>query len=141
MANIILKGRRVSGGVAEGEALVSKQTVGFYGGIDPNTGIIIEKGHELEGQNISGRILIFPRGKGSTAGPYVLYASIKRGNGPAAMINIESDAIVAVSAVMSNIPLVDKLEQNPLEVIANGDKVRVDGDKGIVEIIRDKPET
>ena len=141
MANIILKGRRVSGGVAEGEALVSKQTVGFYGGIDPNTGIIIEKGHELEGQNISGRILIFPRGKGSTAGPYVLYASTKRGNGPAAMINIESDAIVAVSAVMSNIPLVDKLEQNPLEVIANGDKVRVDGDKGIVEIIRDKPET
>lgn len=141
MANIILKGRRVSGGVAEGEALVSKQTVGFYGGLDPNTGMVIEKGHELEGQRVTGRVLVFPRGKGSTAAPYILYASIRRGSGPVAIINVEADAIVAVAAVMSNIPLVDKLEQNPLEVINSGDWVQVDADKGVVEVTRGEPKT
>lgn len=136
MANITLKGRKVSGGQAEGEALVTKQTIGFYGGIDPNTGIVIEKGHELEGQKLTGRVLVFPRGKGSTAGPYVLYSSVRRGNGPVAIINIEADAIIAVGAVMSNIPLIDKLDQNPLEVITSGDKLRINADEGVVEVTK-----
>ena len=136
MAGIILKGRKVSGGQAEGEALVTKQTIGFYGGIDPNTGIVIEKGHELEGQRVTGRVLVFPQGKGSTASPYVLYSSVRRGNGPVAIINVDADAIVAVGAVMSNIPLVDKLDQNPLQVITNGDKIHINADEGIVEVTK-----
>lgn len=141
MTNLILKGRRVSGGVTEGEALVSKQPIGFYGCLDPDTGTVIEKGHELEGQKVTGRVLVFPRGKGSTAAPYVLYSAVKRGNGPAAIINIEADAIVAVGAVMSRIPLVDKLEQDPLKIINSGDWVRVDADEGMVEIAISKPQT
>ena len=118
--------------VAEGDKVVSRAT---------NSGIFIEKGHELEGQKVTGRVLVFPRGKGSTAAPYVLYSSAKRGNSPIAIINIEADAIVAVAAVMSDIPLVDKLDQNPLEVINNGDWVTVDADKGVVKITTGKSET
>ncbi|MDI6756311.1 MAG: DUF126 domain-containing protein [Thermodesulfobacteriota bacterium] len=133
---IILKGRKVIGGLAEGEAVVTHQPVSFLGGVNPDKGIVVEKGHELEGQSITGKIFIFPHGKGSTAGPYIIYAMAKRKTAPAAMINVEAEPIIAVGAAMGNIPLVDRLERNPLEVIATGDYVKVDGDKGIAEVIK-----
>jgi len=133
---IILKGRKVIGGKAEGEAVVTRQPVSFLGGVNPDKGIVVEKGHELEGQSLTGKIFVFPHGKGSTAGPYIIYAMAKRRTAPAAMINVEAEPIIAVGAAMGNIPLVDRLDQNPLEVIATGDYVKVDGDKGTVEIIK-----
>jgi hypothetical protein len=133
---IMLRGRKVIGGLAEGEAVVTKEPVSFLGGVNPDKGVVVERGHELEGQSITGKIFVFPHGKGSTAGPYIIYAMAKRKTAPVAMINVEAEPIIAVGAAMGNIPLVDRLDKNPLEVIATGDHVKIDGDQGIVEITK-----
>jgi len=133
---IVLRGRKVIGGVAEGEAVVTKEPVSFLGGVNPDKGTLVERGHEAEGQCITGKIFIFPHGKGSTAGPYIIYAMAKRKTAPVAMINVEAEPIIAVGAAMGNIPLVDRLDKNPLEVIETGDHVRIDGDQGVVEITK-----
>ena len=133
---IILRGRKIIGGVAEGEAVVTKQPISFMGGVNPDIGQVVERGHELEGQKITGKIFIFPHGKGSTAGPYIIYAMAKRKTAPAGMINLEAEPIIAVGAAMGNIPLVDRLDKNPLEVISPGDRVKIDGDQGTVEVTK-----
>lgn len=133
---ITLKGRKVIGGMAEGEAVVTKQPVSFLGGVNPDSGMVVEKGHEAEGQCITDKVFVFPRGKGSTAGPYIIYAMAKRKTAPIAMINVEAEPIIAVGSAMGNIPMVDRLDQNPLEVISTGDHVKIDGDKGIVEVTK-----
>jgi hypothetical protein len=132
----MLRGRKVIGGLAEGEAVVTKEPVSFLGGVNPDKGVVVERGHELEGQSITGKVFVFPHGKGSTAGPYIIYAMAKRKTAPVAMINVEAEPIIAVGAAMGNIPLVDRLDKNPLEVIATGDHVKIDGDQGIVEITK-----
>lgn len=133
---MILRGRKVVGGVAEGEAFVTKEPISFLGGINPNSGTIVEKGHEAEGQRITGKVFVFPQGKGSTSSTYIIYAMSKRKTAPAAIINVKADPIIAVGASIGSIPLVDLLDQNPLDVIATGDYVKINGDKGIVEIIK-----
>jgi predicted aconitase with swiveling domain len=133
---ITLRGRKVIGGLAEGEAVVTKEPVSFLGGVNPDKGVVVERGHELDGQSITGKVFVFPHGKGSTAGPYIIYAMAKRKTAPVAMINVEAEPIIAVGAAMGNIPMVDRLDKNPLEVIATGDHVRMDGDQGIVEITK-----
>lgn len=132
---MILKGRKVMGGKAEGEALVSIESVSFYGGVDPVTGCITEPGHSCCGENITGKIFVFPMGKGSTVGSYVIYRMKKLGTAPAAIINQETEAIIATGCVISDIPLIDKIEQDPLKVIKNGMYVKVNSDKGIIEIM------
>ncbi|HTX44599.1 MAG TPA: DUF126 domain-containing protein [Methanocella sp.] len=131
---MLLKGRTVSRGKATGPALVSKDPVSFLGGVDPKTGTVIEKGHALYGKNIKGRVLIFPNGKGSTVGSYVIYQLKKNGVAPAAIVNIKSEPIVAVGAIISDIPMVDRLDKDPLEAIGDGQAVTVDGTAGTVEI-------
>ncbi|MGA3020974.1 MAG: DUF126 domain-containing protein [Candidatus Micrarchaeales archaeon] len=123
---MILKGRVIKYGKAEGEALVSDKPVGFLGGVDPETGLFIEKGHPLEGKNIRGKILVFPTGKGSTVGSYTLYRMKKKGVAPLAIINEECEPIVAVGAIISEIPCVDKIK---IKKIKNGSKVKIDGEK------------
>ncbi len=130
----MLKAHIVSRGRGGGEALVSSKPISFLGSVDPKTGVIIEKGHELEGKSIKGKVLVFPGGKGSTVGSYVIYQLKKNGAAPAAMINVKSEPIVAVGAIISEIPLVDKLEKDPASVIKTGDKVLVDAIVGSVDI-------
>jgi len=130
---MILRGRRVMGGVAEGEALVSVDPVSFYGGVDPETGCVTEPGHCCCGENISGKVFVFPTGKGSTVGSYVIYRMKKLGTAPAAIVNVETEAIIATGCVISDIPLVDKLDGDPLEAIRTGMRVRIKADEGIVE--------
>jgi len=120
-----LKGRIISKGKAEGLALVTKQPISFYGAVDPDKGVIVEKEHELEGKKIKGRILVFPNGKGSTVGSYTLYRLKKNGVAPAAMINKECETVVAVGAIISEIPCVDKID---ISKIKTGDTVRVEND-------------
>jgi predicted aconitase with swiveling domain len=120
-----LKGRIISKGVAEGTALVTNQPISFYGGVDPDKGVIVEKGHELEGKEIKGKILIFPNGKGSTVGSYTLYRLKKNGVAPAGMINKECETVVAVGAIISEIPCVDKID---ISQIKTGDTVRIEND-------------
>ena len=132
---MILKGRKVMGGKAEGEALVSTEPVSFYGGVDPVTGCVTEPGHCCCGENITGKVFVFPTGKGSTVGSYVIYRMKKLGTAPAAIINVETEAILATGCVISDIPLVDKLDQDPVEKIKNGVLVKVDADEGVVEVV------
>jgi hypothetical protein len=120
-----LKGRIIYKGKAEGEVLVTSQPISFYGGVDPNTGVVIEKGHELQGQSVKGKILVFPTGKGSTVGSYTLYRMKKNGTAPAGMINKECETIVAVGAIISEIPCVDQVD---VSKIKTGDRVQIQKD-------------
>jgi predicted aconitase with swiveling domain len=131
---MLLKGRSISRGKATGPALVSKDPISFLGGIDPKTGTVIEKGHALQGKNVKGKVLIFPGGKGSTVGSYVIYQLKKNGMAPAAIINVSSEPIVAVGAIISDIPMVDSLERDPVDAIKDGEAVTVDGTAGTVEV-------
>ncbi len=130
-----LKAHIVSRGKAEGEALVTSKPISFLGSIDLKSGIVIEKGHELAGKSIKGKVLVFPGGKGSTVGSYAIYQLKKNGAAPCAMINVKAEPIVAVGAIISDIPLVDSVEKNPLAIIKTGDNVLVDAIVGSVEII------
>jgi len=126
-----MKGGTIYPGKTEGEALVSKTPIGFYGGIDAKTGIVIEKGHELEGKSVTNKILVFPNGKGSTVGSYVIYALKKNGVAPKAIINRETETIVATGVILAGIPCVDKIN---IDEIKNGDRLVVDAGKGVVEV-------
>ena len=119
---IRLLGRVVKSGQAEGEALVSSEPIGFLGGVDPETGVIIEAGHPLAGQCVAGRMLVFPTGKGSTVGSYTLYRMARNGLAPAAIVNAEADPVVAVGAIISDIPMVDQVD---IASIRSGDWVEV----------------
>ena len=120
-----LKGRIIYKGKAEGEALVTTQPISFYGGVDPNTGVVTEKGHELQGQSVKGKILVFPQGKGSTVGSYTLYRMKKNGVAPAGMINKECETIIAVGAIISEIPTIDKID---ITQIKTGSRVKIEND-------------
>jgi predicted aconitase with swiveling domain len=124
-----LKGRVIYKGVAEGKALTTTQPISFYGGVDPETSEILEKGHELQGKLVKNKILIFPTGKGSTVGSYTLYRLKKGGIAPAGIINSECETVVAVGAIISEIPCVDKV--NILN-INTGDSVRIENETVIV---------
>ena len=118
-----LKGRIIYKGTGEGEALTTTQPISFYGGVDPNTGIVIEKGHELQGKSVKGKVLVFPTGKGSTVGSYTLYRMKKNGTAPAGIVNRECETVVAVGAIISEIPCVDSVDISRIET---GDTIHID---------------
>ncbi len=129
---MLIRGRGISKGTGEGELLVSPVPISFLSGVDPDSGVIIEHGHPLEGKSMAGKVMVFPYGKGSTVGSYVLYALSMNGHAPAAIINLEAEPIIAVGAIIGDIPMVDRLDKD-LSELQNGIRVRVDGDKGEVE--------
>lgn len=120
------RGRAIKEGIAEGIALVSPEPIGFLGGVDPETGVVIEAGHPLHGQCVTGRVLVFPTGKGSTVGSYTLYRMARTGTAPAAIVNAESEAIIAVGAILGDIPMVDQVD---IGQIHTGDWVRIEGER------------
>jgi uncharacterized protein len=129
---MILYGRKIHGGKVTGEALVTTQGISFFGGVDPDSGVVVEKGHALEGQSISGKILVFPTGKGSTVGSYTLYRLKKVNKAPAAIINRECETITAVGCIIAEIPCIDQI---PIEQIMNGAQLTVDGDNGTASLL------
>ena len=124
-----MQGRKIFKGKVVGEALVTGEDISFYGGCDPETGEIVEKGHNLEGKSIAGKILVFPSGKGSTVGSYVLYALKRAQKAPLAIVNRTMDPIVAVGCIISEIPAVDEIQ---IDKIKTGQKIEVDADNGVV---------
>ncbi|MDK2791017.1 MAG: mevalonate 5-phosphate dehydratase small subunit [Methanothermococcus sp.] len=134
MEYIELNGRVISKGIVEGEAIVSKSPISFLGGVSEE-GIITDKDNELYGQSIKDKILVFPNGKGSTVGSYVIYALAKKGI-LKGIVNKECEPIVATGAILGKIPLVDKVE---IEKIENGNILIVDGNNGIVKIAKQTP--
>ncbi len=120
--------------MASGKALVSSQRISFLGAVDPITGIIVDQSLDVYGEEITGRVLVFPSGKGSTVGSYVIYQLKKHGKSPSAMITRRVDTIVAVGAIIADIPVVDSLEIDPIEQIRDGDEVFVNGSEGYIEL-------
>jgi phosphomecalonate degydratase small subunit len=125
-----LLGRSIYRGNVYGQAMVSAQPISFFGGVDPDTGIVVERGHPLEGQCIAGKVLVFPTGKGSTVGSYTLFRLKKNGLAPSAILNAECETITAVGCIIAEIPCVDKL---PIAEILSGSLVRVEGQSVNIE--------
>jgi len=126
-----LKGRSIVHGLSRGIALVSQKPLSFLGGVNYNTGVIIEKNHDLNGEPLKDKVLCFPFGHGSTVGSYVLYSLVKRGLGPKAIVNQVADTVVVVGAIIAEIPMVDQID---ITQIKTGDKVEVNGNKGTVRV-------
>lgn len=133
---IVLRGRKVVGGAAQGEALVTKETISGWGGIDPNTGTIIERRHELCGQSFKGKILVFPGAKGSSGWSAFFHAARLAGAAPKGMIFKKMSTKVALGAVVTHAPAVTDLDQDPLTVIETGDWVEIEADQGIVRVTK-----
>ena len=128
-----MKARIIKAGTVQGEALVSTDPIGFLGGVDPDTGIVVEKGHALYNQSIANKILIFPTGKGSTVWSYTIYRLKKNGKAPIAIINKQSEPIVAVGAIIASIPMVDLLD---ISLFQTGDLVYIHNDE-VLNITKD----
>jgi predicted aconitase with swiveling domain len=131
---VTLRGRKVVGGVVEGEALVTRDTISGWGGVNPMTGTIIETRHELRGVSFRDKILVFPGAKGSSGWSAVFHFSRLAGMAPKAMLFNEMTTKIALGAVVMRCPSVTDFDQDPLEVIETGDWVRVDADNGVVEV-------
>jgi len=127
-----LSGRKIYPGQVSGDALVTRMGISFFGGVDPDSGVVVEKDHELQGQSIAGKILVFPNGKGSTVGSYTLYRLKRNGKGPLAIVNAECETIIAVGCIIAEIPCVDQV---PIERLSTGQRLAVDGQAGEVEIL------
>ncbi len=125
---MLIQGRSIAKGTGTGPLLITDTPISFLGGVDPKTGIIIDESHPLFGKSITGKVLIFPYGKGSTVGSYVLYALAKNHVAPAAIINTECETIIATGAIIAEIPTIDRLNGDlPTEGV-----VTVDGTNGTV---------
>jgi predicted aconitase with swiveling domain len=129
---MILHGRTIYPGLAAGEALVTSQNISFFGGVDPDSGVVVERGHELEGQSVAGRVLVFPTGKGSTVGSYTLYRLKAAGRAPAAILNAECETITAVGCIIAEIPCLDHL---PIDELKTGLLLNIDASAGQVETL------
>jgi predicted aconitase with swiveling domain len=132
--DIVLTGRKVVGGVAEGEALVTRDTISGWGGVNAMTGTVIESRHELRGQSFAGKVLVFPGAKGSSGWSAVFHMARLAGKAPIALVFNVMTTKAALGAVVMRIPAVTDLDRDPLDLIETGDRVRIDGDRGIVEI-------
>ena len=125
------QGRQIYFGRAQGQALVTSMGISFFGGVDPDSGIVVEKRHQLEGVSIAGKILVFPTGKGSTVGSYTIKRLKDNGYAPAAIVNAECETITAVGCIIAEIPCVDQI---PITKLLSGQLLVVDGDQGTVGI-------
>lgn len=138
MKKIILYGRKVVGGYAEGEAMVTRDTISGWGGVNPLEGTIIEKRHDLIGQSFKEKVLVFPAAKGSSGWSNAFHVSRLAGTAPKALIVKHITSKSALGSVVMHIPTVTDLDQNPLDVITNGDWVKINADNGTVEVIKHK---
>jgi predicted aconitase with swiveling domain len=136
LPDVVLHGRCVVPGVAEGEALVTRDAISGWGGIDSRTGTIVETRHELRGQSFAGKVLVFPAAKGSSGWSNAFHLTRSLGVAPAAMLFNDMSTKVALGAVVTRAPAVTDFDQDPLDVIRTGDWVRVDAERGLVEVVR-----
>ena len=132
MTKKVLRGRKIVEGKVRGEALVTSEPISFMGSIDPKTGYVIERGHEIEGQRLEGKILVFPSSKGSTGGSYMLYDVVRNGVGPIDIVNIEAESVVVIGAIVADLPMVDSID---ITKIKTGDLLELNADEGTVEIL------
>lgn len=133
---IVLTGRGLVGGVAEGEALVTSEAISGWGGVEPRKGRIIESRHELVGQSFAGKVLVFRGAKGSSGWSGMFHMSRLMGSAPAAMVFTTMNTKIALGVVVTHVPAITDLDGDPFELIRTGDRVRVDADRGLLTITR-----
>ena len=136
IGEIILKGHKVAKGKAEGEALVTHESISFYHGISPEFGVVIEKNHQIEGISVAGKILVFPIAKGSSAGSYQLYEMVRYKTAPKGIIDLRTDSVITLGTIITDIPVVDNLDGNPEDLIKTGEHAELGAYRGIVKIIK-----
>lgn len=135
MDSKIIKCRKISKGIAKGEVIITRESLSFLGGVDPDDGTVVDVKHELHGRKIAGKVLIMPSGKGSTVGSYVIYQMAKNNTAPLAIVAVEAEPIIATGAIMAGIPMVDQPEDDILNLINDGDLVEIDADSGFLKIL------
>jgi predicted aconitase with swiveling domain len=133
---ITIKGKKVVGGQAEGEALIADERVSFWGGTDPTRGIVHEVGNKFEGQSFAGKVFIFRFTKGSSGTSAYINIASRLGVAPAAIINTEVDSLCALGCAISDIPMMSDLDCDPFETIEDGDWITLDADAGIIEVTK-----
>lgn len=131
----IFQGRQVIAGRVEGPALVSRERISFFGGVDPATGTVTERGHPLEGVSLAGKVLVYPGGKGSTGATYTLYDMASRQTAPLAIISPEADNVTVVGAVLGKISSVDRIRREFFEIVESGEWIEIEGDYGLVRVL------
>jgi predicted aconitase with swiveling domain len=138
MKEIILKGRTVHPGVAEGEAVVLQTPFSFLGELSISSGRLSIPGSEMDGQSVKDKILVCPGGKGSTGGPTIAFLAKEAENAPKALVCTAIEPVLALGVLTAEIPTIDRLDQDPTEVIKTGDYLIVDANQGFVKIIKDE---
>lgn len=133
---ILLHGRKIVGGSAQGEALVTRQTISGWGGIDPKTGTIIELRHELRGKSFKDKILVFPGAKGSSGWSAFFHIARLNGAAPKGFLFNKMSTKIALGLVVTRAPAVSEFDRDPLTVIETGDWVEIDADQGIVKVTK-----
>ncbi|HYL81674.1 MAG TPA: DUF126 domain-containing protein [Candidatus Acidoferrum sp.] len=135
------QGHGCAAGEFEGEVVVSNQPFGFWQGMDPQTGIVIDKRHDACGLSVKGRVFVFPFGRGSTGTPGIFLEAVRNGCAPGAIVNVKSEPMIVMCALLAeaffkvSIPIVDGLTVDPAEVLKSGDRVRINGTTGVVEVV------
>jgi len=132
----VIRCRGLVKGQAEGEALVAPTTLSFWGEVDPLTGRVLAEGHPLQGQCLGGKVLVIESTKGSSATPLVIGLAHGEGNAPAAFVNTNIDALAVLGCVVNRIPMVAELDRDPFGAIETGDYVRIDADRGTIEVTK-----
>ena len=134
----VLKGKAIIAGQCCGKAIVSSEPLSFWGGIDPKTGEVIDRRHELSGENVAGKIFVFPTGRGSSTASGILLEAVRRGVAPMAIINSTVDEILALGSIVADemykspVPIVI-LDEESLGAIRQGDRIKIESD-GTVKI-------
>ena len=137
----LIQGNACAPGDFQGEAVVSDQPFGFWQGLDPQTGIVIDKRHDLCGTSLKGKVFVFPYGRGSTGTPGIFLEAVRNGCAPAAIVNVKSEPMIVMCALLAEaffkvrIPVVDGLKGNPCDTLKTGDRVRVNGTTGAVTVL------
>ncbi len=134
--SVEIKCRALVKGRAEGTALVAPTTLSFWGEVDPVRGMIIAEGHPLQGELLEGKVLVIESTKGSSGNPLIIGLARKEGKAPVAFINVNVDALAVLGCVVNEIPMVTELDRNPFELIETGDHVIVDGNAGLVTVVK-----
>lgn len=134
--SIKITGRGIVKGRAEGDALVADAMLSFWGEVDAVTGKVIAVGHPLEGQSLAGRVLVIRSTKGSSGTSMILRLAALERKAPAAFVNVEVDGLAALGCIVNGIPMVTDLSADPLQVIATGDHVRVDANRGVLTVTK-----
>ena len=131
--NTCIKCRKIVGGSGIGTALLTEDRINFLSMIDSENGIIKDPHHQLFGSSVKGAVLVFPGAIGSSVGAYAIYSLKVNAAAPAAMIcSNKADITTASGCAISNIPLVDMLDNSSFFSTSSRMEVKVDANNKIV---------